>query len=88
MTTLSKKLTDIIGSITDASEQIKKPDVQSDAQQLIYYANIIANGEKKLKSQYLRKTAQRDTLNHELETMKTIANKFNYNLERNDTNEQ
>ena len=88
MTTLSKKLTDIITSINDASEQIKKPDVQSDAQQLIYYATIISNGEKKLKSQYLRKTAQRDALNHELDTMKTIAEKFNYNLERNDINDQ
>lgn len=85
---LSKKLTDIIETINEASDQIKKPEVQSDAQQLIYYANIIANGEKKLKSQHLRKTAQRDTLNHELEIMKTLAEKLNYNLERNDTNEQ
>lgn len=87
MTELSKKLTDIIDSINHASAELQKPETLSDAQQLIYYANIIANGEKKLKSQYLRKTAQRDTLNHELDTMKTIAEKFNYNLERNDINE-
>ena len=82
MTTLSKKLTDIIATINYATTELQKPETLTDSQKLIHYASIISNGEKKLKSQYLRKTAQRDTLNHELETMETLADKLNYNLER------
>lgn len=80
--TLSKKLTDIINTINHATAELQKPETLTDAQKLIHYASIISNGEKKLKSQYLRKTAQCDTLKHELETMKTLADKLNYNLER------
>ena len=80
--TLSKKLTDIIATINHATTELQKPETLTDSQKLIHYASIISNGEKKLKSQYLRKTAQRDTLNHELETMKALAEKLNYNLER------
>ena len=79
--TLSKKLADIINTINHATTELQKSETLTDSQKLIHYASIISNGEKKLKSQYLRKTAQRNTLNHELEIIKTLAVKLNYNLE-------
>lgn len=77
----STRLLEIMQEIENSFNEIKKEQVQMNAQALMYHAKKIEIGEKKLKRELSKREQQMRNIQHELSVIQDLAQKVGYNLE-------
>lgn len=77
----STRLIEIMQEIENSFNEIKKEQVQMNAQSLMYHAKKIEIGEKKLKRELSKREQQMRNIQHELSVIQELAQKVGYNLE-------
>jgi len=77
----NNRLIEVITEINTAFYNVKEVGVQNNVQELIKNAKKIEIGEKKLKKEMLKRQKQLSEIEYELEVIKQISQKLNYNLE-------
>jgi len=76
----NKKLITTIQDINEAFYNLSDNENKTNSQVLIRNAKVIENGEKKLKSQLMKKQKQLLELRYEIEVINSLGKDLNYNL--------